>query len=139
MAVAMRQGDQALMIDNVAVTASATELNEAALKLDIADGSLDAVYYVVAPHAGFISQIYTVIDGAVLTADITVTTAIGVTAVTGGVVTIPTAGSAAGNVASATPSALNVVTAGQAINFTVAGGGSAGAPRIHLVALISRS
>jgi hypothetical protein len=45
---------------------------------------------------------------------------------------------AAGDQDEATPSAENVVTAGQAINFVVAGGGSGGAPRIHLVAVITR-
>lgn len=109
------------------------------LCLDIADGSLDATYYLVAPFAGAISKIYTVIDGVVSTADITITAKIGSTGMTNGVVTIATAASAAGDVDSATPSAANTVTAGQAINFVVAGGGSGGSPRIHLVALLTRS
>lgn len=109
------------------------------LNLDIADGSADADYYIVAPHAGTISKIWTVIDGAVAAADITITASIGGVAVTDGVVTIATAGSAAGDVDSATPSAANSVTAGQAIKFAVAGGGSGGAPRVHLVAEITRS
>lgn len=120
------------------LTASAVELNELVLSLDIADGSADAVYYLISPHAGTISKIWTVTDAAVSTADITVTAAIGATPVTDGVVTIATAGSAAGDIDSATPSAANVVTAGQAINFTVAGGGSGGAPRIHLACVITR-
>lgn len=120
------------------LTASAAELNDSFLHLDIADGSAEAVYYVVSPHAGAISKIYTVIDGAVATADITVTAAIGATPVTNGVVTIATAASAAGDVDSATPTAANTVTAGQAINFTVTGGGAGGTPMIHLVAVITR-
>lgn len=109
------------------------------LCLDIADGSADATYYLVAPFAGSITAIYTVIDDVVSTADITVTAKIGATGMTGGVVTITASGSAAGDVDSATPSAANVVTTGEAINFVVAGGGSGGSPRIHLVALLSRS
>ncbi len=109
------------------------------LSLDIADGSADATYYLVAPFAGAITKIYTVIDGVVGTADITITAKIGSTGMTNGVVTIATAASAAGDVDSATPSAANVVTAGQAMNFVVAGGGSGGSPRIHLVALLTRS
>lgn len=120
------------------LTATAAELNESVLSFDIADGSAEAVYYLVSPHAGTISKIWTVTDGAVSTADITITAAIGVTAVTGGVVTIATAASGAGDVDSATPSAANVVTAGQAINFTVTGGGSGGSPRIHVAVVITR-
>ncbi len=102
------------------------------VNLNIADGSADAVYYVVCPRAGTIKTIWTVTDGAVSTADITITAAIGVTNVTNGVVTIATAGSAAGDVDSATPSANNTVTQGQSVKFTVAGGGSGGSPRITL-------
>lgn len=118
--------------------ATKTELNESVLSLDIADGSADAAYYMVSPHAGTISKIWTVIDGAVSSADITVTANIGVTGVTNGVVTIATAASAAGDIDSATPTAANAVTAGQAINFVVAGGGAGGAPRIHLACVITR-
>jgi len=106
------------------------------LTLDIADGSADANYYLVSPWAGDVAKIYTVIDGVVSTADITITPSIAGTPITGGVVTIATAASAAGDVDSATPSAANTITAGQAIKFAVAGGGSGGSPRIHLVALI---
>jgi len=109
------------------------------LCLDIADGSADATYYLVSPWAGAITGIRTVIDAVVSTADITVTAKIGATGMTNGVVTIATSGSAAGDVDTATPTAANVVTAGQAMNFVVAGGGSAGAPRIHLVALLTPS
>lgn len=120
------------------LTASAAELNASFLHLDIADGSAEATYYLVSPHAGDISKIYTVIDGVVSTADITITAKIGSTGVTNGVVTIATAASAAGDVDVATPTAANTVTAGQAINFVVTGGGSGGSPRIHLVAVVSR-
>jgi len=109
------------------------------LQIDIADGSAEAVYYLVAPNAGTISKIYTVTNGAVGTADITVTGKIGSTAITNGVVTIATAASAAGDVDSATPTAANTITAGAAMNFTVTGGGSGGSPRIHLVVVITRT
>ena len=128
----------ALKIGGVQVSASAAEINETILSLDIADGSADADYFLVSPHAGAISKIYSVIDGAVGTADITITASIGATPVTGGVVTIAMAGSAAGDVDVATPSAANVVTAGQAIKLTVAGGGSGGSPRVHVAVVISR-
>ena len=121
------------------LTATAAELNDSFVTLDIDDISAEAVYYLVSPHAGTISKIYTVADGAVLTADPTITAAIGATGVTNGVVTIATAGAAAGDVDSATPTAANVVTAGQAVNFTVTGGGAAGTgPRVHLVMVVTR-
>lgn len=120
------------------LTATAAELNEYTVSLDIADGSAEGVYYVLCPHAGTIKSISTVTDAAVGTANITLTAAIGAVAVTTGVVTIATAGSAAGDVDTCAPSAANVVTAGQAVNFTVTGGGSGGAPRIHLAMVITR-
>lgn len=120
------------------VTASPTEINQYTLCLDIADGSAEAVYYLVCPHAGDVKAIQTVVDGAVSTADITITAKIGATAITDGVVTIATSGSAAGDLDSATPSAANTVTAGQAVNFTVTGGGAGGSPRIHLAMVIER-
>lgn len=109
------------------------------LCLDIADGSADATYYLVSPFAGEITKIQTVIDGVVSTADITITGKIGASAITNGVVTIATSASAAGDVDTATPTAANVVTAGQAMNFVVAGGGSGGSPRIHLVVTVTPS
>ncbi len=109
------------------------------LCLDIADGSAEATYYLIAPFAGTITKIYTVIDGAVATADITITSKIGATGITNGVVTIATSASAAGDIDSATPSALNTVTAGSAINLVVTGGGAGGTPRIHVVVLLTPS
>lgn len=135
---AIINGDSPLRVAGVEVTASAAELNQYTLTMDIADGSADATYYMVCPHAGDVSSIMTVIDGAVSTADITVTARIGSTGMTNGVVTIATAASAAGDVDSTTPTAANTVTAGQAINFVVAGGGSGGSPRIHVAVTITR-
>lgn len=112
--------------------------NQYMLTMDIADGSAEGAYFLVCPHAGVISKIWSVIDGAVSTADITITTAIGGTNVTNGVVTIATAASAAGDVDSATPTALRTVTAGQAIRLTVTGGGAGGSPRVHVAVVIER-
>jgi hypothetical protein len=116
-----------------------TSLTQTVLCLDIADGSADSTYYIVSPHAGTISKIYSVTDGAVGTADITLTGRIGSTAITNGVVTIATAASAAGDVDSATPTAANTITAGAALNFVVAGGGAGGSPRVHVVVVIDRT
>jgi len=128
----------ALELAGTALTATADELNQYSVFLDIADGSAEAVYYVICPHAGTISKIWTVTDGAVGTADITITAAIGGTGVTNGVVTMAAAGSADGDIDRATPTAANTVTAGQAVNFTVTGGGAGGSPRVHLAMVIAR-
>lgn len=120
------------------LTATATELNQYSLTLDIADGSAEASYFLVAPHAGDIKKIYSVIDGVVSTADITITAKIATVGVTNGVVTIATAASAAGDVDVATPTAANTVTAGQAVELVVTGGGAGGSPRIHVAVVIER-
>lgn len=79
------------------------------------------VYRVVAPIAGTIVAIRSVISGALATGDATLTAAIGGTAVTGGVITITQAGSAAGDVDAALPSAANTVAVGDVIGLTVGG------------------
>jgi hypothetical protein len=75
----------------------------------------------VAPFAGTLTRIQTVIAGALATGDATLTAAIGGVAVTGGAVTITQAGSAAGDVDEATPSAANAVSPGSVISLTVGG------------------
>ena len=109
------------------------------LTMDIADLSADATYYMVMPFAGDVDAIYSVINGAVSSADITVTARIGTTAITDGAITITQSGSAAGDVDSVTPSAAKTVTAGQAINFVVAGGGAGGSPSGQLTVVLTRS
>ena len=106
------------------------------LTVDIADLSADAAHHVVSPVAGTVAKLWSVTDGAVSTADVTITPSIGGVDITDGVLTIATAGSGAGDVDTATPSAANVVAAGQAIKLTVAGGGSGGSPRGHVTIVI---
>lgn len=121
------------------VTATAAELNEMIINCDIADGSADTSYFVPVAHAGTVSKIYTVIDGAVSTADITITPKIGGTGLTDGVITIATAASAAGDKDESTPSANNVFnSAGGALELAVTGGGAGGSPRIHVAIVLTR-
>ncbi len=117
---------------------SGASLLSYALPFDIADGSADATYYIPVPFAGTLTGIITAIDGAVGTANITVTASIGGVAVTDGLVTIATAGSAAGDFDSASPSANNVVAAGSVVALAVAGGGSGSSPRLHGSLIITR-
>lgn len=91
---------------------------------DLLIAALDgtAVYHMVAPVAGTITNIYTALGGAALvTGDATITGSIGGVAITGGVITITQAASAIGDIDTTAPSAANVVAAGDLIEFTVGG------------------
>lgn len=80
-----------------------------------------AVLRMVAPVAGDIKAIRTVLNGALTTGDATLTGKINGDAITTGVVTITQAGSAAGDVDSAVPTAANTVAVGDVISLTVGG------------------
>lgn len=98
-----------------------TNLNYETLTYTIADVGTAASYWVVIPWAGDIYKIYTVIDGAIATADESISFEIAGTAITNGTVTITQSGSAAGDVDTATPTAAKTVTAGQALEIISAG------------------
>lgn len=87
----------------------------------IADISTAGTIYLPAGVTGTLSKIYTSIDGAIATADTTVSVSIGGTPVTNGSVTIAYSGSAAGDVDSATPTANNAITAGASISIATDG------------------
>lgn len=97
-------------------------------------GANAEVKQIVAPVAGNISKIYSVINGALETGNATLTAAIGATPVTSGVITITQADSAAGDVDSATPSAANTVAVGDVISITV--GGTNDASKLAQVSLV---
>ncbi len=106
--------------------------------LDIA--SLDTVgdYYIPFAYNSTIDKVYSTIDGAILTADKTLTLSIGGVDVTNGVITITQAGSAAGDVDSCTPTANNTVSAGAALKVA-ATGGTTGGIRAHLTIVYTRT
>lgn len=95
--------------------------NIVTLNAYLADISTAGQIYVVSPVAGTIQKIYSTINGAIATADATLTPKIAGTAVTDGAITVAYSGSAAGDVDSSTPSAANTVTAGQAIEVETDG------------------
>lgn len=92
-----------------------------ALTVPMTDISTAKSVWVVAPFAGVIEKIYSVIDGAITVADCGLTVEIGGVLVTGSGITIAYTGSAAGDVDVATPTALNVVAAGDAIEIITDG------------------
>lgn len=91
---------------------------------EIADVSTSGSSWALAPVAGTISAITTVIDGTIATADAVLSFELAGTAVTDGGITIAYDGSAAGDIDTATPSAANTVTAGQAIELITNGASS---------------
>ncbi len=119
------------------IAATVEELNQYSITVDMTDISSSGSVWVVAPHAGDIAKIYSVINGAITVADATITAEIGGTLVTDSSITVAYSGSAAGTVDSATPSAANTVTAGQAIEI-ISDGGSTDACRATFTILITR-
>ena len=84
-------------------------------------GANTQVKRVVAPVAGVIAAIRSVISGALTTGDATLTAAINGTPITGGAITVTQSGSAAGDVDTVSPSAANTVAVGDVISVTVGG------------------
>lgn len=107
------------------VSASSARANIGANKhyvsIEVADVHGSATYHGIAPVAGTITKMWSVINGALTTADATLTGKIAGTPITGGAIDVVQAGSAAGQVNTATPSAANTVAAGQDISITVSG------------------
>lgn len=89
---------------------------------EVADISTGASSWAIAPVAGTITKIWSVIDGAITVGDAALSFELAGTAITGGGITIANAASAAGDVDSAVPTALNTVTLGQAIEIITDGG-----------------
>ena len=127
-----------LKLNGTEVTSTAAELDQFVLMGEIADISTSASSWVVSPYAGTIEKIYTVIDGAITSANAAISFEIDGTAVTDGGITITYASSAAGDVDSSTPTALNAVTAGQAIEI-ITDGGSTGARKAVVTIVMQRT
>lgn len=113
--------DNKLVIGGSFESAGGQSLKKAYLTVKLDDISTAGQIYVVSPVAGTISKIYSVINGAIATADAVLTSKIGGTAITNGAITVANSGSAAGDVDSATPTALNTITAGAAIEIETNG------------------
>jgi hypothetical protein len=92
-----------------------------AIPVDNLAGGTAAVYRFVAPVAGQITKLTSILEGALTVGDATITPSIGGVAITGGALSIAQADSAAGDIDTATPSAANTVTAGQGVALTVGG------------------
>lgn len=102
------------------------------------DLSTATTRYVVAPFAGTLTQVYSVIQAAITGADCTLTVSIDGVNVNPATITITQSGSAAGDVDSVSPTTINTFSAGDKIEVATDGGDTAGtAAMITLV--MSRS
>lgn len=99
-------------------------VNWRALTVTMADVGTASSVWVVSPWNGYIKEIYSVVNGALGTANAAITVEIGGVAVTGAAITITQSGSAAGDVDSAFPTANNYVLKGQAIEIITDGASS---------------
>lgn len=116
--------DNELILGGTVKTGSGQSLKKVYLTTSIADISTAGQIYVVSPVAGTISKIYSVINGAIGTADAVLTPKIAGTAITDGAITVAYTSSAAGDVDSSTPTAANTITAGAAIEIETDGASS---------------
>ena len=112
--------------------------DEFVLNVQMTDVSTSGSYWVVSPYAAKIKKIYSVLRGAIATANAGITVEIGGTAVTGAGITIAYSGSAAGDVDSSTPTALNTVAAGQAIEI-ITNGASTNAIIVNFTLVMQRT
>lgn len=84
-------------------------------------GAGSPVYRVLAPCAGTVSLIRSIIEGALTTGNAVLTAAINGTPITTGVITIEQAASAAGDKDSCIPTAANTVAENDELSWTVTG------------------
>lgn len=96
-------------------------LNDYFLYGEISDISTAGQCYIAVPDGGTIVKILSVINGAIATADATLTAKIGGTAVTGGTITVAYSGSAAGDVDTCAPTGANTVDEGGSIEIETSG------------------
>lgn len=105
-----------------------SNINKYTLTVTLPDVSAASSAYVVAPIAGTLKRIDSVLGGAITLANSAMSFTIAGVAVTGSAQTIAFSGSGAGVAFSSTPSAANTVTAGQVIAATSDGGSTTTQP-----------
>jgi len=115
-------GDNKYIMGGSIETGTGQSLKKVYLTTSITDISTAGQIYVVSPVAGTITKIYSVINGAIATANSILTPKINNIAITNGAITVAFSGSAAGHVDSSTPTAANAINAGQAIEIETDGG-----------------
>tara|TARA_R110000787_G_scaffold170328_2_gene283047 strand:+ start:7849 stop:8349 length:501 start_codon:yes stop_codon:yes gene_type:complete len=112
---------QKIKVANIDAT-SVKNVNKIYLNVEFDDISTAQSVWVVAPLAGTVTGIKSVIGGPLASVNAALTFEIGGTLITGSGITVAFSGSAGGTVDSSTPTAANAVTAGQAIECITDGG-----------------
>ena len=114
-------------------------LNKVTLNATITDVSTAGQVYIPIPDEwdGEVVEVRSALNGAIGTADATLTVKYNGTAMTNGTITIANAGSAAGDVDVCRPSGANGVAAGNAIEIET-DGASTGAVSVFLTVVIKR-
>ena len=109
------------MINSTQIDATAAELNTKVLTVRLPDVSTASSVFVVSPYAGTLSKAYSVIDGAIATADAVLTLNVNGGTNISETITIANSSSAAGVVDSCAPSVHNTVAVGDYIKITTNG------------------
>lgn len=99
-------------------------LNEVLISAYLVDISAASSAYAVCPVRGKVIKVWTVLQGAITSADAVVTAEINGTAVTGVSITVANASSAGGDVDSGTPTGANVVNEGDTFEWITDGASS---------------
>jgi len=134
--VAAANADEVYIADGAASGSWTAHDNFVYLNLHIADISTASSSWVVAPTAGNITKIYTIIDTAITTGDATITAKINTVLVTNSAITISQSGSAAGDVDSSSPSAARTVVAGDKIEILTDGGSTVASKAVVTVVIV---
>ncbi len=121
-------------INGEVVTATGAELNQIVLTTHLTNISASSEAFVVTPHAGTLTTVYSVIDGPISSGNATLTVKAGGSTL--GTITVTQAGSAARDVDSLTGLSTALV-AGQAIEVE-SDGGSSTSCKANLTFLIER-
>lgn len=113
--VALKDAAAAATTVLAAIDTKMAEAKTEILKIHMTDVSTAGSYFTTSHLVGKIIKIYTVLGGAIITADAALTFKIGGTLITGSAITITQAGSAAGDQDNSAPTALNVLALGDLV------------------------
>jgi hypothetical protein len=127
-----------LMVDGVEITSGGGGGGDVAITLELDDISTLSSAYAVAPFAGTVNKIYSVIYGSIATADAFLTPRINAFAMTSGTITVANSGSGAGDIDSSTPSANNTIAAGDLLEV-ITNGASTNTVRATITMVITPS
>ena len=103
------------------LTSTTAELDAYTITVTMATLCTGSSVWVVAPHAGAIIGIWSVIDSGIGSGDTVLDAQIAAADITDGNITVTASGAAVGDVDTTVPTAANVVTAGQAIEIATDG------------------